>query len=100
MPAQSWDPKVLQNEKETHRVKADSKESRTLPRDFIPQPQLCGIRAASATYTPAHSKLDPQPTERGQGSNPHPHGYSLGSYPAEPHLEPQTISQCKHLHHV
>ena len=23
--------------------------------------------------------LDPQPTERDQGSNPHPHGYQLGS---------------------
>ena len=25
--------------------------------------------------------LDPQPTERGQGSNPHPHGYQFGSFP-------------------
>ena len=28
--------------------------------------------------------LDPQPTERAQGSNTHPHGDELGSSPAEP----------------
>ena len=26
-------------------------------------------------------RLDPQPTERGQGSNLHPHGFYLGSLP-------------------
>ena len=27
------------------------------------------------TYTTATAMLDRQPIERGQGSNPHPHGY-------------------------
>ena len=27
---------------------------------------------------------DPSPTEQGQGSNPHPHGYQSGSFTAEP----------------
>ena len=32
------------------------------------------FRAASVAYGPT-AMLDPQPTERGQGSNPCPHGY-------------------------
>ena len=35
-----------------------------------PEPQQCGIRAASATYTTAHGNADRQPTEQGQGPNP------------------------------
>ena len=31
--------------------------------------------------------LDPQPTEQGRGSNPHPHGYSLGSLTPKPRQE-------------
>ena len=53
-----------------------------------------GIGAAAASLRHSHSNagselclpstpqllatLDPEPTERGQGSNPHPHGYSSG----------------------
>ena len=32
-------------------------------------------------YTTATATLDPQPTERGQGSNLPPHGYEAGSFP-------------------
>ena len=31
--------------------------------------------AVSVTYTPAHSNVGSLPTEWGQVSNPHPHGY-------------------------
>ena len=33
------------------------------------------IQAASATTPQLTAMLDPQPTEQGQGSNLHPHGY-------------------------
>ena len=47
--------------------------------------QLLANATATATKDPSHvcdlhppqlkALLDPQPTERGQGLNPHPHGY-------------------------
>ena len=40
----------------------------------LPTPQQPGIQATSATYTTAHGHADPQSTEQGQESNPHPHG--------------------------
>ena len=39
-----------------------------------PEPQQLGIRAAYVTYTTVTATPDPSPTERGQGSNPKPHG--------------------------
>ena len=35
------------------------------------------IRAAAVAYTTAAAILDPQPTDRGQGLNLHPHGYHV-----------------------
>ena len=40
-----------------------------------PQPQQCEIWDTSVTYTQLMAMLDPWPTEQGQGSNLHPHGY-------------------------
>ena len=44
--------------------------------------QLMAFTTATAMWDLSHicdlhhsSQLDPEPTERGQGSNPHPHGY-------------------------
>ena len=39
-----------------------------------PQPQQLGIRATSGPAPQLTAMPYPQPTERGQGSNPHPHG--------------------------
>ena len=36
--------------------------------------------STSTAYTTTHSKLDPRPTEQGQGSNPHLHGYQSDSF--------------------
>ena len=33
------------------------------------------IGATTASLYHSYSNVDPQPTEQGQGSNPHPHGY-------------------------
>ena len=52
----------------------------------MPQPQQRQIPAASVTYTTAHSNGRAlQPTERGQGWNPCPHGCYLGSLTTEPY---------------
>ena len=54
--------------------------------------QLLAYTTGTATRDPSHilrptlqltAALDPQPTKRGQGSNPHPHGYELGFNPTE-----------------
>ena len=37
--------------------------------------------------------LEPRPTERGQGSNPHPHGYESDSFPLRHHEASSTIFQ-------
>ena len=49
---------------------------------FLAAPIACGgfqvrgqMGAAGATYATATATRDPQPTERGQGSNSSPHGY-------------------------
>ena len=41
----------------------------------LPQSQQCWIQAASVTYTQLVAMPDLQPTEQGQGLNPHPHGH-------------------------
>ena len=49
-----------------------------LPLGPMPQPHQHQMRAASVTYTTAcinTGSLTHWPTERGQGLNPHPHGY-------------------------
>ena len=52
-----------------------------------PQPQQCGIWAASATYTTVHGNARSQPTKRGQGSNPKPHGSQSDSLTTKPWRE-------------
>ena len=47
----------------------------------MPQPQQWDIQAESVTYTATHPTLDHWPTEQGQGSNPHPHGYQSDLFP-------------------
>ena len=39
------------------------------------------------TYTTSCANADPYPTERGRGSELHPHGYESDSAPAEPQWE-------------
>ena len=48
-------------------------------------PQRVTDKHVLETHLPATP--DPQPTERGQGSNPGPHGYELGTLTAEPGQE-------------
>ena len=47
----------------------------------LPRPQRCQIPATSCSLHTLQltATLDPKPTERGQGSNLHPHGSYLGS---------------------
>ena len=45
-----------------------------------PQPQQHQIRAVSMTLPQLTAMLDPQPTERGQGSNLQPHGFQSDSF--------------------
>ena len=52
-----------------------------------PEPQQRQIRAASATYTTAHSNTGCLTTEQGQGSNPQPHSFWSDSLTTEPRRE-------------
>ena len=53
------------------------------------QPQQLRIQDASGPAPQLTATPDPQRTERGQGSNPCPHGYELGSERTEPQWELQ-----------
>ena len=44
----------------------------------IPYPWPHGIQAASVIYAEACGNVDPELTERGQGSNSHPQGHYVG----------------------
>lgn len=50
---------------------------------FTPVLEPRQIRAVPASYAPTVAMPDPQATERGQGSNTCPYGYSSGSEPTE-----------------
>ena len=46
-----------------------------------PQPQQCRIQDVSVTYTPAQGNAGSLSPDRGQGSNPQPHGSQSDSFP-------------------
>ena len=47
----------------------------------MPEPQQREIRAHLRPTPQLRATLEPYPPEGGQGSNPHPHGYQLDSFP-------------------